>query len=67
MNYMKNQLFTVWIPTTFGIGCFKIKAKNFKDAFLKLGKKDKTKNGWIEDENSESQTFNFILGIEETI
>lgn len=59
------QKFTIWIPTQFGIGCFTIKAKNFTDAFLRLGKKDKMKNGWITDENNESQTFNFILGLEE--
>lgn len=57
--------FTVWIPTTFGFGCFKIKAHNFNDAFFRLGKKNKLKNGFIENEEGESQTFNFILGIEE--
>jgi hypothetical protein len=57
------QLFTVFIPTEFGIGCFKIKAKNFTDAFLRLNKKDKLKDGWIDDENGESQTFNEILGL----
>lgn len=59
------EKFTIWIPTEFGIGCFTIKAKNFTDAFLRLGKKDKMKNGWITDENNECQTFNFILGLEE--
>ena len=38
------QLFTVFIPTEFGIGCFKIKAKNFTEAFLRLNKKDKLKD-----------------------
>lgn len=57
--------FTIWIPTKFGIGCFIMKAKNFTDAFLRLSKKDKIKNGWIEDENGETQTFHFILGLEE--
>ena len=42
-----------------------IKAKSFKDAFLRLGKKDRMKDGWIEDEEGESITFNYILGIEE--
>ena len=57
--------FQVWIPTEFGIGCMDIKAKSFKDAFLRLGKKDRIKDGWIEDEEGESITFNYILGIEE--
>lgn len=57
--------FQVWIPTEFGIGCIYIKAKSFKDAFLRLGKKDRMKDGWIEDEEGESITFNYILGIEE--
>lgn len=57
--------FTIWIPTQFGIGCFMIKGKNFNDAFLRLSKKDKMKNGWIENESGETQTFNFILGINE--
>jgi hypothetical protein len=57
--------FTIWIPTEFGVGCFTLKAKDFTDAFLRLGKKDKIKQGWIEDEDGETQTFNFILGLEE--
>ena len=66
---MKNTLqkFTIWTPNKFGIGCFEIKAKNFTDAFLRLGKKDKSKDGWITNEDGESFTFNAILGIEETI
>ncbi len=64
---MKKQEFTVWIPTTFGTGCYKIKAHSFKDAFLRLGKKDKMKDGWIDDEDGMSHTFSSILGIEETI
>jgi hypothetical protein len=59
--------FTIWTPNEFGIGCFTIKAKDFTDAFLRLGKKDKMKNGWIEDEDGETQTFNFILGLEEEL
>ena len=59
------QKFTVWIPTKFGVGCQTIKGKNFTDAFLHIGKKDKMKQGWIVDEDGEVQTFNFILGIEE--
>ena len=57
--------FTIWISTEFGVGCFTLKAKDFTDAFLRLGKKDKIKQGWIEDEDGETQTFNFILGLEE--
>jgi hypothetical protein len=59
--------FTIWTPNEFGIGCFTIKAKDFTDAFLRLGKKDKMKNGLIEDEDGETQTFNFILGLEEEL
>lgn len=58
-------IFTVWVPTEYGIGCFDIKAKTFKDAFLRLGKKDKMKQGWIVDEDGDAQTFNHILGIQE--
>jgi hypothetical protein len=63
---MKNTLntFEIWTPNEFGMGLQKIKAKSFEDAFKRLGKKDKAKNGWIEDENGESMTFNQILGIE---
>jgi hypothetical protein len=56
--------FKIWIPTNLGIGCYTIKANNFDDAFLRLSKKDKMKNGWIENENGEDQTFEFILGTE---
>lgn len=59
--------FTIWLPTEFGIGFTTIKAKDFKDAFLRLGKKQRMKNGWIEDEDGESQTFLQICGIEEPI
>ncbi len=59
------QKFTIWFPTKFGIGCKDVKAKSFKDAFLSLGKKDRLKDGWIEDEQGESVTFSFILGIGE--
>lgn len=66
---MKAQLktFTIWMPTPLGIGCQKIKAKSFADAFIRLGKKDKMKQGWIDDEDGESQTFEQILGLEFTI
>ena len=59
--------FKIWTPNDFGIGFFTIKAKSFADAFLRLGKKDKMKNGWIEDEDGETQTFDFILGLEEEL
>jgi hypothetical protein len=53
--------FTIWQTTQFGLGCFKIKAKDFNDAFNRLGKKDKAKlHSWIEDENGESITFEKI-------
>ena len=58
--------FTVWTSTEFGTGCFKIKAKDFKDAFKRLGKKDKLKDGWIDDEDGDSKTFAEILGIQLT-
>lgn len=61
----KLQKFTIWFPTQFGIGCQEIKAKSFTDAFLRLGKKDRLKDGWIVDEQGESVTFCSILGIEE--
>jgi hypothetical protein len=66
---MKNTLkkFTIWIPTEFGMGCIHKKAKDFTDAFERLGKKDKLKDGLITDEEGESKTFNEICGIEETI
>ena len=57
--------FRVWIPTEFGIECMDINAETLTDAFLRLGKKDRMKDGWIVDEDGESVTFNFILGIEE--
>lgn len=63
---MKKE-FTIWIPTTFGIGCYKIKGYSFTDAFMRIGLKDKMKDGYIEDEDGISHTFNAILGIEETI
>jgi hypothetical protein len=53
--------FTIWQTNQFGLGCFKIKAKDFNDAFNRLGKKDKAKlHSWIEDENGESITFEEI-------
>ena len=62
---MKNlQEFTIWTPTEFGIGCFTIKAKDFQDAFKRLTKKDKLKDGWIDDEDGETKSFREILGIE---
>jgi hypothetical protein len=66
---MKNTLkkFTIWIPTKFGAGCINMKANDFQDAFRRLGKKDKLKDGMITDEDGESKTFNEICGIEETI
>jgi len=66
---MKKKLekFTVWTPTEFGLGCFKIEAKSFEDAFIRLGKKDKMKDGWIDDEAGETKTFSQILGLEELI
>ena len=58
--------FTIWLPSKFSGICFTIiKAQDFKDAFLRLGKKDRMKNGWIENEDGDTQTFNFILGLEE--
>jgi hypothetical protein len=44
-----------------------MKANDFQDAFKRLGKKDKLKDGLITDEEGESKTFNEICGIEETI
>ena len=66
---MKNTLkkFTIWTPNKFGIGCFEKKAKDFTDAFRRISKTDKMKEGWITDEDGESKTFNEICGIEETI
>jgi len=64
---MKKQEFTIWIPTTFGIGCYKIMAYSITDAFLRISLKDKMKDGWIDDEDGMSHTFSSILGIEETI
>lgn len=58
------QKFTIWTPTEFGIGCFTIKAKDFEDAFKRLGKKNKMKDGWIDDEGGETKSFREILGIE---
>ena len=58
------QKFTIWIPTEFGIGCFTIKAKDFQDAFKRLGKKDKLKDGWIDNEDGDTKTFRDILEIE---
>lgn len=56
--------FQVWIPTEFGIGCMDIKAKDFQDAFKRLGKKDKLKDGWIDNEDGDTKSFREILGIE---
>lgn len=56
--------FTIWTPTEFGTGCFKIKAKDFRDAFKRLCKKDRQKDGWIDDEDGETISFKEILGIE---
>ena len=57
----KLNTFTIWHNTQFGLGCFTIKAKDFIDAFNRLGKKVKAKQcGWIEDENGESITFEEI-------
>lgn len=53
----KLKIFNVWLTTKFGLGTFKIKAKNFEDAFSRLGKKDKMKDGWIESEEGESVNF----------
>lgn len=57
--------FQIWLPTEFGVGFFTKKASSFKDAFLRLGKKDRMKDGWIVDDDDESKTFLEILGIEE--
>lgn len=57
--------FTVWIPTKLDMGIIKVKAKDFKDAFRRLGKKDKAKDGYIEDEQGDSVAFNEILGCHE--
>jgi hypothetical protein len=65
---MKAQLkkFRIWKTTEFGLGCFNIKAKDFQDAFKRLGKKDKASlSAWIEDEDGDSMTFAQILGIDE--
>lgn len=59
--------FKIFITTQFGIGLIRKQAKSFEDAFLKLGKKDRMKDGCIEDEDGKSITFSSILGIEETI
>jgi len=59
--------FQIWLPTEFGTEMMIIRAKDFTDAFFRLGKKDKMKDGWIEDEYGGSKTFCEILGIEETI
>lgn len=64
---MRLELFTIWMPTTFGFGCFKIKAKSFEDAYTRLSKKYKSKDGFIEDEDGTSHTFKAILGMEETV
>ena len=65
---MKPKLtFHVFIPTKFGIGLIIKKGNDFKDVFFKLGKKDRLKNGWIDDEEGNSQTFNQILGLSEEI
>jgi hypothetical protein len=53
--------FTIWQINQFGLSCFKIKAKDFADAFNRLGKKDKAKlNSWIENEDGDSITFEAI-------
>jgi hypothetical protein len=62
---MKKE-FKIFITTKNGIGLIRKQAKSFKDAFLKLGKKDRMKDGFIEDEDGNSVTFSYILGIEET-
>lgn len=55
------KTFTIWHSTEFGIGCQKIKAKNFIDAYNRLGKKIKAKQcGWIVDEDGESIIFEEI-------
>jgi hypothetical protein len=66
---MKTELkeFQIWLPTEFGAGWIMKKATSFTDAYLKLCKRDRMKEGWIYDENDECKTFNEILGIEETI
>lgn len=56
--------FRIWTPTQFGTGCFTIKAKDFEDAFKRLGKKDKLKDGWIDSEDGDTKSFKEILGIE---
>ena len=58
------QEFRIWTPTEFGIGCFTIKAKDFQDAFKRLTKKDKLKDGWIDNEDGDTKSFREILGIE---
>ena len=63
-NIMKTlQKFTIWTPNEFGIGCFTIKANDFQDAFKRLGKKDKSKDGWIDDEDGETKSFREICDI----
>ena len=57
------KTFKIWIVTEFGTGLIEKKAKDFTEAFRKLCMKDRMKDGWIEDEDGESRTFDFILGI----
>lgn len=59
--------FQVWLPTEFGFGFMIKKATSVKDAFLRLSKKDRMKDGFIVDEEDESVSFAEILGIEETV
>ncbi len=59
--------FHIYIPTQFGLGLQRIKAMSFQDAFRRLGKKDRLKNGYIElPDTDESKSFNEILGLELT-
>lgn len=61
------KTFTIFVLTKYGTVLIKKKATDFIDAFRKLSMKDRLKDGWIEDEDGESQTFDFILGIPQTI
>lgn len=65
---IEQKVFWIWLPSETGFGWIEKKASSFRDAFLKLSKKDRMKDGWIEDhETEESKTFCQILGIEETL
>ena len=52
------KIFRIWQTTQFGLGCFKIKAKDFQDAFKRLSERDKLYFVTIEDlQTNEHKTF----------